>query len=37
VVYGHVPLPMIPFQEWATKVMALDRQLQDRDVFLTEI
>jgi hypothetical protein len=37
VVYGRAPLPMISFQEGATKVPAVDRQLRDRDMFLAEI
>jgi hypothetical protein len=37
VVYRHVSPPMISFQEGATKVPAVDRQLRDRDTFLVEI
>jgi hypothetical protein len=37
VVYGRPPLPMVPFQSGATKVLAMDRQLRDRDTFLVEI
>jgi hypothetical protein len=37
VVYGRAPPPMIPFQEGETKVPVVDRQLQDRDLFLSEI
>jgi hypothetical protein len=37
VVYGRPPPPMVSFQSGATKVPAMDRQLQDRDTFLAEI
>jgi hypothetical protein len=37
VVYGLAPLPMIPFQPGMTRVAVVDRQLQDRDMFLVEI
>jgi hypothetical protein len=37
VVYGHAPPPLIPFQAGAARVVAVDRQLKERDEFLTEI
>ena len=37
VVYGREPPPMIPFQPGSARVVALDRQLRDRDAFLAEI
>jgi hypothetical protein len=37
VVYGYAPPPMAPFQPDAMRVIAMDRQLRDRDIFLTEI
>jgi hypothetical protein len=37
VVYGRVPPPLFPYQAGMTRVVAVDRQLQDRDEFLIEI
>jgi hypothetical protein len=37
VVYGRAPPPMIPFQAGAARVITVNRQLRERDVFLTEI
>jgi hypothetical protein len=37
VVYGCAPLPLIPFQVGAARVVAVDRQLRERDEFLSEI
>jgi hypothetical protein len=37
VVYGRAPPEMIPFQGGSAKVVAMDRQLRDRDFFLAEI
>jgi hypothetical protein len=36
VVYGQAPPVMIPFQAGSAKVVAVDRQLRDRDIFLAE-
>jgi hypothetical protein len=37
VVYGRSPPTLIPFQPGSTRVAAVDRQLRDRDTFITEI
>lgn len=37
VVYGREPPAMIPFQQGSARVVAVDRQLKDRDTFLAEI
>jgi hypothetical protein len=37
VVYGYMPPPLFPYQAGMTHVVAVDRQLRDRDEFLTEI
>jgi hypothetical protein len=37
VVYGRAPPEMIPFQAGSAKVVAVDRQLRDRDIFFAEI
>jgi hypothetical protein len=37
VVYGRMPPPPFPYQACMTRVVAVDRQLRDRDEFLTEI
>jgi hypothetical protein len=37
VVYGRAPPPLFPYQADMTRVVAVDRQLRDRDEFLTEI
>jgi hypothetical protein len=37
VIYGCEPLPLIPFQPRATQVAAVEHQLRDRDIFLSEI
>jgi hypothetical protein len=37
VVYGRAPPPLIPFQAGAAQVVAVDRQLTERDEFLSEI
>ena len=37
VVYGRQPLSMASYQPGVARVTALDKQLQDRDVFLQEI
>jgi hypothetical protein len=36
-VYGRSPSALIPFQVRSTRVVAVDRQLRDRDIFLAEI
>ena len=37
VVYGREPPTMIPYQQGSARVAAVDRQLRDRDEFLSEI
>jgi hypothetical protein len=37
VVYGRDPPALVPYQPGAARVQALDRQLQERDIFLAEI
>jgi hypothetical protein len=37
VVYDREPPPLIPFQPGATRVAAVEHQLRDRDIFLSEI
>jgi hypothetical protein len=37
VVYGRYPPALVPYQAGTARVQALDRQLLDRDTFLTEI
>jgi hypothetical protein len=37
VVYGRTPPPLFPYQAGMTRVVTVDRQLRDRDEFLTEI
>jgi hypothetical protein len=37
VVYGRAPPPLFPYQVGMTRVVTMDRQLRDRDEFLTEI
>jgi hypothetical protein len=37
VVYGRPPSALIPFQVRSTRVVAVDHQLHDRDIFLAEI
>jgi hypothetical protein len=37
VVYGCAPPPLAPFQMGSAHVAAVDRQLQDCDVFLAEV
>ena len=36
-VYGREPPTMIPYQQGSARVAAVDRQLRDRDEFLSEI
>jgi hypothetical protein len=37
VVYGREPPPLIPFQPGAARVAAVEHQLRDRDIFLSDI
>jgi hypothetical protein len=37
VFYGRAPPPIIPFQVGMAQVVTMDRQLRERDMFLTEI
>lgn len=37
VVYGCEPPALIPFQPGSSRVVAVERQMQDRDIFLSEI
>jgi hypothetical protein len=37
VVYGRAPPPLFPYQQGATRMVAMEHQLRNRDEFLAEI